>query len=494
MRSLSCEQARRLLGASRRDDWTTDDLEALGTHLRSCRECRQVEARYREVGELVRQLPSMPPPPAWLRERVFAAIHADQQRIAQRTAHRQTHHAPSRAARPAVATLSALSRVAGAETDPSLVAVRPAPRPQPLPRRVAVVARANIRIVAGLAAMFLLALLGATLVPASPFFLLGSPPSIAQYAADARVAHLTSASASTAWLAYGGQDASGQYLLLAQSRQGGKPVMLSSESSAPLAVVAVTGRWVLWRATDGADWRLAASMLPSGQTTTLLDSTASGSGAPVALHGVWASGNRALAALTTRGGGSLLVQFDLSSGVPAASIIARGESGNELADPSFDGSAYYWANISQDPNGGLHSSIWRGTDASHAQQALAGDAAFHPQVAHGALVWVSTSTAPKTSGADIDQGLAAATGAAQERDLSSGQQRQLGANVSAESLAASGALVVWRSGGKTYTYDLGAQGPSRVDAQARGAGIIGLSDTALIWAQPGSTGLSVFNQ
>jgi len=496
MNVLSCEQARRLLGASRRDDWTTDELEALGAHLRACPDCRKVEAQYREVGEHVRQLPSTPPP-AWFRTRVFAAIAAEQQRIAQHAARRQMHTVPSRtprwAGQPAAALLG-VSRMAGAETDPSLAAVRPIPAPRSLRQRLAAVVQTDTRIVAGLAAMLLLALLGAALVPASPFFLLGRTPSISHYSADARVSHLTSTGASTAWLAYGGQDASGQYLLLAQNRQqGGRPVALVIGSSSPLNIASVTGRWVLWRASNGADWRLAASMLPSGQTITLLDSTASGSGAPVALHGVWASGNRVLAAITTRGGSGLVVEFDLSSGAPTANVVVRAGPSFELADPSFDSGAYYWANILQDPDGGLHSAIWRGTDASHAQQVLSDDEAFRPQVTHGALVWVSAGSAPKTSGPEIDQGLAAARGTVQERDLTSGQQHQIGTNAAAATLSAAGALAIWQSGAKTYTYDIGAHGPSSVDAQVRGASVVGLSDTALVWAQPSNTTLNVYD-
>jgi hypothetical protein len=488
MNPLSCERARRLLGASRRDDWSADELAALGAHLATCAECRQVEAQYREVGEHIRQLPSTPPP-EWFRARVFAAIAADQEA--------QRRIAATRAARRPAAATPTLERVAGAETDPQLVAIRlparPLPRrPRPLPRRIAVAAQSNMRAVAALAAMLLLALLGATLIPASPFYLLGGSPSVSHYSADGRVARLASAGASSAWLAYAGPDASGQYLLLAQSRQGGSPVALASGSSAPIAIEAVTGRWVLWRETDGADWRLSASALPSGQTTTLLDSMASGPGAAAALHDVWSSGGRVLAAISTRGGSGLVVQFDLSTSAPA-SVIERAAPSVELASPSFDGRAYYWANIARDEHSGLQSAIWRGADAAHTQQVTSDDEAFHPQVTHGKLVWISAASAPPTNGDEIDAGLAAAVGSVQERDLSSGDQRQIGTNASASSLAASGGLVLWKSGAKTYSYDLGAQGPSRVDGQLRGASVAQLSDTALVWAQPGNITLNVYN-
>lgn len=54
---------RRLLAAYRRDDWSPDDLAALTRHLSTCVDCRQIEASFRTVGESIRQLPSITPPP-----------------------------------------------------------------------------------------------------------------------------------------------------------------------------------------------------------------------------------------------------------------------------------------------------------------------------------------------------------------------------------------------------------------------------------------------
>ncbi len=496
MRELSCEQARQLLGASRRDDWTTEDLTALSQHLASCPACRKAQAEYREVGELVRQLSSVVPPPSF-RASVFAAIEADQQRIRRR----QMHGAPAQVGRPAAA--AALARLAGARPDPGLAAVhasgarssanRP---PVSISRRVVSTARENTRIMAGLAAMLLVALLGVTLVPASPFFLFGSTSSaVAQYSADAHISSLSAAGASNAWLVYAGPASTGGgALVFAQPRNGGAPLaLISTASASPITVYAVTSGWAIWGTGDSSGWNVAATALPSGQTTTLLDSSASGPGAPAALHGIWASGNRALAAVTTRSGTGMLVQFDLSSGAPAASVIARSSSGAEFANPSFDGTNYYWANLTEDASGALHSTVWRGADSSHAQQVDVGDEAFAPVVASGALLWVAASSAPKVGSGGLEAALAGVTGAVQEQRLSGGQLTQLGAGTTAGSLRADGPMALWQSGGKTYTYNLNTHAASAVDSQIRDAAVVGLSDSALVWAPAHATTLDVYN-
>lgn len=75
-------------------------MPALREHLAACAACRRVEADYRGVGERIRRLPSITPP-ADFRERVFAAIQAEER-----------HVSPS---------VVALSR---AVTDPSLPVIR----------------------------------------------------------------------------------------------------------------------------------------------------------------------------------------------------------------------------------------------------------------------------------------------------------------------------------------------------------------------------------
>lgn len=97
---MTCHQARLQLAAYRRDDWTVAEMRTLADHLAGCAECRQVEARFRRVGESLRLLPTITPDAAF-RERVFAAIAADQRKLG-----------------------PAAMRASRAETEPSLPVVR----------------------------------------------------------------------------------------------------------------------------------------------------------------------------------------------------------------------------------------------------------------------------------------------------------------------------------------------------------------------------------
>src|SRR5215469_12663875 len=78
---ISCAEVRRALAAYRRDDWPTSELSALRRHLERCAGCRRVEADFRGVGEHIRRLPSITPP-ASMRANVFAAIAAEERRVA----------------------------------------------------------------------------------------------------------------------------------------------------------------------------------------------------------------------------------------------------------------------------------------------------------------------------------------------------------------------------------------------------------------------------
>jgi len=91
---------RPLLAAYRRDDWSAAEAATIRRHLAACEACRRVDADFRGVGRSIRGLPSITPP-ADFRERVFAAIHADERHVS-----------------PALAVLSR------AATDPSLPVVR----------------------------------------------------------------------------------------------------------------------------------------------------------------------------------------------------------------------------------------------------------------------------------------------------------------------------------------------------------------------------------
>ncbi|HEU5348366.1 MAG TPA: hypothetical protein VFU63_07115, partial [Ktedonobacterales bacterium] len=124
---MTCTQARRLLAAYRRDDWLPGELEALGLHLAGCAACRRQEAAFRQVGEGVRQLPSITPADSF-RASVFAAIRAEEARSGR-----------------------SVQQMASEDTQPRLPVLRPTGRPAASSRsrpRVVLGVRAAIAVAA----------------------------------------------------------------------------------------------------------------------------------------------------------------------------------------------------------------------------------------------------------------------------------------------------------------------------------------------------------
>lgn len=498
---MTCARVRRLLAAYRRDDWSPDDLATLTQHLTSCAECRQIEAAYREVGQHVRQLPSLTPPPDF-RASVFAAIRAEERRVA-----------------PEVA------RLARAATNPELPVVRTGARlvrPEPV-RRVVFTPRAGLAA----AAVLVIGVLTATILPhltgasfASTAASLNPAASSATSLASAHVARYSlngayafggSAAASSAWLVYTAAGASREGMLFAENRQSRQTVsLLSAPVASVITVRAVTGSWVIWSTgagTSDAPWTLNASQLPASGSATapvaLINSATPGADTPVTLGGVWAQGSTILVAAATAGGTGVLLRVDLSSGTPATSVLARSaQPGHLLADPSSDGVSYYWSDVWLDASTGLHSTVWRGDDAGHDQQISPDDASFHPAATSSALVWVEVprgalaavaSAAPATAmqaDANADM-LSALHGALDARDLATGRQWQVSSNADVASISTGGSLVLWRSDSQTHVYDLRTKAAGSVDAQVRSAVFAGVGQSAVVWAQPGSSSLYV---
>jgi hypothetical protein len=505
---VTCAQARQSLGASRRNDWSTQDLAALSAHLSTCPDCRKVEAAYRGVGEQIRDLPSIQPP-ASFRASVFAAIAADQARI-QRQVHAEKAAAekaeeagkpglgaPAQATAPRVA--AAITEAAGAETDPTLRVVRRMP-PPPAPWRITdLVERARassygVRAALAVAAMLLLALIGSVAVPASPLYLGGAGAQVAQYEPNAQYAHVSSAGASHGWLVYSGKDAGGAEMLFAENRSSNTMTpLLSAPSKNPLTVYGLTSRWAIWSARDGDAWTLYASPLTGGKAQTLLSSADDGSDTgPVTLHGVWVGDEIALAAVTTRAATSEIRKIDLAPATPKATTLASTNTLNHTyVSPSEDGGAYYWAEIWMDGGRDLHSVIWREDTSRHVERVTSSEAAFQPQATGGFVLYVDVPGAQAAS-ADAHEATAALSGSVRAQPKS-GDTTQVGANANAATLQAAGGMALWRSGGKVHTYDVRSGGSSRVEGQVRDASGVYLSASALVWTDGDTSPLKVYN-
>lgn len=517
---MTCAQAHRFLGAYRRDDWSPADLEQLGHHLAGCAECRRVEATYRQVGEHIRQLPSVTPPPA-LRAAVFAAIHAEE---AQRE--------------------RTLEQMTSDQTQPHLPVLRAgheARRGVRSGRPVAFGTRSAMAV----AAVLLLSLVTARLLPAlaggmsdiargiasGPLYLNGgatpSTPRIEHYATDRRSGPITGAMASAHWLVYVSTDHQGRFMLSAENRATLRTApLLAAPSDAPLTVLAMSDQWVIWLAgttTASSSWTLWASPLAvgdqaagvpaladglasapvAGQALAIVSSADAAPDAPALLSGVWLSGSTVLAAESTHAGNAQIVRLDLvpGQGAPPAQIVAHAQqAGHLLTDPSAAGGIYYWAEVWADGATGLHSDVWQGDGNGPARQVTTSANAFAPHAAAHALIWVQPRGAlafDAAANGRVDQAvhlaLAQLRGSLQAHDLSSGLGRQLGANALATSLAVAGPLVMWHDGAQVHTFDLTHNGPSAVEAQIRSASVAGANGDALVWTQAGSSVINVYD-
>jgi hypothetical protein len=477
-----------MLAAYRRDDWPTADLAAFSRHLASCANCRRAEVDYRRTGEMIRHLPSITPPPEF-REAVFAAIRAEEHRLA-----------------PEIARLSR------AATNPDLPVIRLAPRPA-RPTRIRLAPRLAL-----VAAALLLSLVTAKLLPmldagtldrAATRLASGPAPTVARYPVDARYSAVTAAMATGAWLVYSAADASRGAMLFARDRHSGRVAqLLTAPSRDTLTVRAVTDRWAIWSVGGGlssARWSLrAAALTASGAGTilTLVDGAARGADTPVTLGGVWAEGDTALVAGATAAGHGVLLRVDLAGGRPTARVIARSSAlGHLFTDPSAAGSAAYWADVWYDHASGLHSAIWRDDDAGQRTEVSQDEASFHPQVAGRALVWVEVSqralanmAAGTNHSPDGDELLMGRlNGTLEARDLTSGQQWQVSSRADVDGVQAQGNLLVWHSNAREHAYDLAARRSLPVDGQLGTAALAGCSATSVVWMPGNAATLDVYD-
>jgi hypothetical protein len=482
---------RPLLAAYRRDDWSTDEIAAVSAHLAGCADCRAAEAAYRVGGERLRQLPSITPPPDF-RAAVFAAIRADQQRLS-----------------------PAAQRAARAATSPALPVVRPTPISRR--RRVAINPRAALAIAAAILLMLFTAraVPGLTSLDRTAASLTSSqrhtaPVQAASYALGSSYVAATSVVATTGWLVFSAATRGGGHMLVAEERRTQRATpLLSAETAAPLTVHAATDRWVIWSSGASATggWSLYASALPaagglvSTSPQTLFSSSAGGD-APATLGGVWAEGTTALVAGATSAGTGVLWQVDLSSGMPVTTLLTRGSAtGHLFTDPSRDGGVTYWADVWFDDGSGLHGAVWR-RDAAGQPREATDESAFHPSATAGALVWVEVapqalarmSPAAGTPPADADQVLLnQLNGSLQARDVKSGRQWQVSDRADVASVARGGSLVLWRSDSQSHVYDLHARASSPLEAQVRGAALVTLSASSLVWQSSGSAQFFVYD-
>ena len=545
---MTCAQVRHLLGAYRRDDWAPDDLAALTRHLSGCAACRQVEASYRSVGESLRQLPSITPPPGF-REALFARINAEEAREAKISAKTSTTSAAAR-----------VRRLTSADTAPAIPVVRapiaqPHAQPSHLQRRASggVVALPGARPRLGttaraalaLAAMLILVAFLARYIPGVSAF--GSTAAsifsgaakahdetlhVTRYTPDGRYPLVASAIASTSWLVYSAADASGARMVFAEDRQTRRSQpLLTSAITQPVRFYALTAHWLLWSVGDvtGATspWMLRATQLAAltgttagalaGATRTLAEGAITGDAAgtaagtatgarPERLYGVWSDDSSALVAEMTRANGNEqgeIVRYPLPATTTGgqlatqATLVAQASAPDRaLMDPSANAGNYYWSEVWVDGGGVVRSTVWRGDSVGHAAQALPGEQVFHPQTTHGALIWVSESsqvvTNATTTVLDADT-LSALTGSLQARDLQSGKEWTIAANVTEQTVDVAGPLVLWQANTQENAYDLRQHAALNIASAMKHATVASVSESAIAWTAADHSAIYVYD-
>lgn len=462
---MTCRRAHRLLAAYRRDDWSPRDRAALGQHLNTCSACRRVEFSYRGVGESVRQLPSITPPPGF-REAVFAAIRADEARMG-----RSVTSLTEADTSPELPVITSSTR-----RPVSLTAARKR-RAAWMNPRVALIAAAAVVVIGLLSIQALphsgLGSLAASLGAAHTDHPQTPKLAVARYMPDAHARAITRALATSEWLIYSAADTTGATTIYTENRQTKIITPLTHGSAtAPVTLRAVTNGWAFWSAGNEATWTLYASSLGAGANAAIpLVISDTAADAPAALNGVWADAHMALVAVTTRAGVSEVRQFALPTTNAAPVTVAQtAVQGHALADPSADGSSIYWTEKWTDASG-QHSLIWSRGASGQAHQMSLNDSAFAPHIANGLLIWVEGPS-----------------GTLEAQALSNSQQQWVVAqSVDSSSVRVAGQMVLWRAGGVLHTWDTRTHSSSAIDAQIRTAAWVEASASSIVWAGPGGS-------
>jgi hypothetical protein len=415
---MTCKQARQLLAASRRGDCSPGEYAELQAHLAGCEGCRTRDVEYEQVGEAIRALPEIAPPPDFL-ARVLAAAHAEESEAAQ----------PAAEKAPETVVVTGLTDASYFPTLRRAVAERRV-RVVPLRRQMSPAAAFALRYGAVMAAAFLLLSIGLSL---ALFQLLHTPTGTPQtscvgcqplhtsiYAADSAYPLVGDAIASDDGhtIVYAAHTADGKWMLEALTEPSRQSVaLLPAPISGPIALEGWARGWVLWSQGDtvqGEHWMLnATQMLPAlaGASTTLrlAEGGRAASAGPVALHGVHESGTLVVVAEELADARGQLLEFDLrqiSDAKPV--VIASSQPGHVIADPTTDGSSAYWADEWLDPDGTLHGDIYRLVPDSQPAQVTSNGSSFSPMIVADKLVWLEALTAETQANA-ADQGTPTAT-------------------------------------------------------------------------------------
>lgn len=523
---MTCRQVRQLLAAYRRDDCSPAEHAEIEAHLLECAECRAADAEFRRVGESIKALPQLAPPPDFF-ARVMAAAQADGMKATQQT--QVAEKKPETVVVPGMTNISHFPRLrrAVAERKVRLEPMRQASSPAKV---------FALRYSVALVATFLVFALGSgvalfqALNPTGGQHPVGgqicisncTPPLTSVFTPDSTYSVVADATASPdgQYIVYAARTPQGRWMLeeLRRTPTGKSVALLPAPVSGPIIIEGWARNRVLWTQGDpaGSDhWQLYATALNpalpgAAPTLLLLKGGLSGQdGAVLELHGVHASGSTVLLAEQLKNEIGQLVQLDLTQADPAArTVLATAPAGRWIADPTSDGTDEYWAEEWLDPDGTPHGNIMRLTPGSIVPVAItSNDVSFAPMVVANKLVWLEETpqqqaqiniTAPTPTATPTTQATLTPSGGSVSHapipsgtlwsealdpdvvDLDSGTRTHIADGVSMPQAGAT--FVAWQdSNGDFNLYDVGKDTLQHLNAYISNALVLSVSPTAVLW-------------
>lgn len=518
---MTCRQVRQLLAAYRRDDCSPAEHAEIEAHLLECAECRAVDAEFRRVGESIKALPQLAPPPDFF-ARVMAAAQADGVKATQHT--QVAEKKPETVVVPGMTNISHFPRLRRAVTERRV-------RLEPMRQASSPAKVFALRYSVALAATFLIFALGSVAL----FQLLNqrgptvvsvnhNQPLPSAFTPDVTYSIVVDATASPdgQYVVYAAHTPQGRWMLeeLKRTSAGANAsvALLPAPVSGPITIEGWARNRVLWTRGDPTSsdhWQLYATALNPAlpgatEKLQLLKGGLSGQdGTVLELHGVHASGSTVLLAEQLKNDVGQLVQLDLTQADPAArTVLATAPAGRWIADPTSDGTDEYWAEEWLDPDGTPHGNIMRLTPGSVVPVAItSNDASFAPMVVANKLVWLEETpqqlariaiTAPTPTATPTTQATLTPSGGSVSHapiasgtlwsealdpdvaDLDSGTRTHIADNVSMPQAGAT--FVVWQdSNGDFNLYDVGKDTPQPLNAYISNALVLSVSPTAVLW-------------
>jgi hypothetical protein len=516
---MKCEDVRVLLAAYRRSEWTIEDQRAISKHLATCTDCRRWEVEARRVGEQLRQLPTITPPSS-LRERVFAAIKEDQLAAASApvlvaaterktteptpiTAAKSASISPVRVARPTPISTERIGEVGGSRHAPRVL----------LGTRTAIATVAALFVI--VFAIRFLPQVSTNRQTGPGQACVACQPIQGQHSfvPNPSFATVISAVADRDEAVYVGKSGDGKEMLFVSSFSNKQSTpLLSAPTDKSLAIITLTPKLVIWSEGDTRNtkdsWAIYALPLvngkvqPAGPQPILLAGRGSylqGDVSPEAtVNSLWASGQSAVLVLTTQDNRTLLVRADLSDGgiAFADTTLARAQTGHTFIDPYIDDDAAFWVDMTIATGGQMQRTIWRQANQQNAtpqQISPAGSDAFGP-VANGQNVaWVQTNE--NVSTVNSVGGTVTATVNIVASNGSGTPQTVSAAPISitaATSVMRGDGYIFWTDHTGDHLYSPGAGEPTNLAGSIpQNAQLLGLSANAIVYANPGSTAISV---